>query len=134
MKWQVGTVEDLLAFGVNRLTWADWRQQVGGMVAASIRMAWLVLMIWRAIFGLLVFTPIWLMLPLLFVAVDVKRAFRIPHRDKWDVVLAALLIPQELFAWMRAAWFCTSWFEVLAGKVTGRRKDHWMLQYAAEGR
>src|SRR5262249_42139819 len=25
MKWQVGTVEDLLAIGVNRLTFADWR-------------------------------------------------------------------------------------------------------------
>jgi poly-beta-1,6-N-acetyl-D-glucosamine synthase len=82
----------------------------------------------------LTFAPIWLLLPLLFVAVDVKRSLRIPHRDKWDVILAALLLPQELFAWMRAAWFCTSWFEVIIGKVTGHRRDRWTLQYAAEAR
>jgi biofilm PGA synthesis N-glycosyltransferase PgaC len=134
MKWQVGTVEDLLAIGVNRLTLMDWCQQIAGMFAAAVRVAWLVLMVWGAVFGLLVFTPIWFLLPLLFVAVDVKRALRVPHRDKWDVILAATLLPQEFFAWMRAAWFCTAWCEVLIGKFTGHRKDHWTLQYAAEGR
>jgi cellulose synthase/poly-beta-1,6-N-acetylglucosamine synthase-like glycosyltransferase len=134
MKWQVGTVEDLLAFGFNRLTFLDWRQQLAGMVSAAVRFTWVILMVWGALFGLLDFNPIWLLLPLLFVGVDVKRAFRVPHRDKWDVILAALLVPQEIFAWMRAAWFCTSWLEVIVGKITGRRRDRWTLQYAAESR
>jgi cellulose synthase/poly-beta-1,6-N-acetylglucosamine synthase-like glycosyltransferase len=133
MKWQVGTVEDLLSFGVNRLTLLDWRQQVAGMFAVAVRVLWVFLMIWGAIFGLLVFSPIWLLMPALFVLVDVKRSLRIPHRDRWDVVLAALLIPQEIFATMRAGWFLASWLEVVVGRVTGRRKDHWMMQYAAEG-
>jgi poly-beta-1,6-N-acetyl-D-glucosamine synthase len=55
---------------------------------------------------------------------------RIPHKDAWDVVLAACLLPQELFAWMREAWFCTSWIEVLVSRVTGRRRDHWSMQFA----
>jgi biofilm PGA synthesis N-glycosyltransferase PgaC len=58
---------------------------------------------------------------------------RIPHRDKWDLVLAGLLIPQEIFAWMRAGWFLAAWFEVVKGRITGKRKDRWSMQYAAEG-
>jgi hypothetical protein len=115
------------------LTAHEWRQQAAGIMSIAIRALWLVLMVWGALFGMLVFTPVWLFVPALFALVDVKRALRIPHRDRWDVVLAALLIPQEFFATMRAAWFCASWFEVLTGKLTGRRKDHWTLQYAAEG-
>jgi cellulose synthase/poly-beta-1,6-N-acetylglucosamine synthase-like glycosyltransferase len=133
MKWQVGTVEDLLSFGANRLTLLDWRQQVAGVLSVVIRLIWILLMIWGAIFGLLVFSPVWLLVPALFALVDVKRSLRIPHRDRWDVVMAALLIPQEIFATMRAGWFLASWFEVLIGRVTGRRKDHWTMQYAAEG-
>jgi biofilm PGA synthesis N-glycosyltransferase PgaC len=133
MKWQVGTVEDLLQFGVNRLTWLDWRQQIVGMLSSLLRLGWVVVLVWGALLGVLTFTPLWLLLPVLFVAVDVKRAMRIPHKDVWDVVLAGCLLPQEFFAWMRAGWFWASWCEVLAAKVTGRRKDHWSLQYAAEG-
>jgi hypothetical protein len=134
MKWQVGTAEDLLRFGVNRLTRLDWRQQIAGMLSALIRVGWVVLTVWGAFLGVLTFTPVWFVLPLLFAAADVKRALRIPHRDRWDIVLAACLVPQEIFAWIRAGWFCASWCEVLTTKITGRRKDHWNLQYAAEGR
>jgi cellulose synthase/poly-beta-1,6-N-acetylglucosamine synthase-like glycosyltransferase len=132
MKWQVGTVEDLRRFGYNRLTRLDWRQQVAGLLFVFVRLSWVVLLVWGALLGVLTFTPIWLVMPVLFAAADVKRARRIPHRDVWDVVLAACLLPQELFAWLRAGWFLASWWEVLVAGVTGRRKDHWTLQYAAE--
>jgi hypothetical protein len=73
---------------------------------------------------------IWLLPTLIFIANDIRQSFYIPHRDKWDVALAALLIPQEIFAWMRAAWFLSSWATVLAG----RQRDGWARQYAAEGK
>jgi len=134
MKWQVGTAEDLIRFGVNPLTRLDWRQQLAGALSALIRIGSVVLTVWGALLGVLTFTPVWFVLPILFATADVKRAMRIPHRDRWDIVLAACLVPQEIFAWMRAGWFCASWCEVLITKITGRRKDHWNLQYAAEGR
>ena len=59
---------------------------------------------------------------------DAKQALRIPDRDKLDLVLAATLVGQELFAWMRAGWFFAAWVEVLLG----RRKDRWGVQYASE--
>jgi biofilm PGA synthesis N-glycosyltransferase PgaC len=132
MKWQVGTVEDLLRFGLNKQTLLDWRQQAAGLLAASVRFGWIFFTVLYAALGILHFAPVWFFVPLLFIANDVKQALRIPHRDRWDVLLAALLLPQEAFAWMRACWFVAAWAEVIWGRFTGRRKDRWSMQYAAE--
>jgi biofilm PGA synthesis N-glycosyltransferase PgaC len=134
MKWQVGTVEDLLSLGFNRLTAIDWFQQVLGLIAALIRVMWLGLLIIAATpYGSLSHNMLWYLLPFLFIASDTVQAYLIPHRDKTDILIAAALIPQEIFAWMRAGWFSAAWYEVVIGKLTRRRKDHWALQYAAEG-
>lgn len=133
MKWQVGTVEDLLRFRLSRLTWLDWRQQVAGVFSAAVRVGWVLTTVLTAIFGTLTMHWLWLLCPLIFIANDVKQSFRVPHRDARDVLIAALLLPQELFAWMRAGWFLRAWAEVLIGKVTKKRRNHWDLQYAAEG-
>lgn len=134
MKWQVGTVEDLLAFGVNRLTLRDWGQQLMGMFGAFLKLLWLYVLIGQwAYFGELNVHWVWWLLPLLFIAVEVKRALRIPHRDKWDVLMAASFFPNEVFMWIRAGWFVRSWWDVLVSKVTGAKKDRWAAQYVAEG-
>lgn len=133
MKWQVGTVEDLLRLGVNKLTILDWLQQGMGMFAAAVRVAWLVLIILLAATDSLVFEWFWWVLPpLVFAAVDVKRVMVVPHRTKRDVFVAAILLPQEAFAWMRAAWFFAGWTAALRTALTGSRKDRWELQYQAE--
>jgi poly-beta-1,6-N-acetyl-D-glucosamine synthase len=132
MKWQVGTVEDLLRFGFNRLTRVDWWQQVMGLLAATVRVMWVLTMVCALALGLFQLDPKWLLPTLVFVADDVKQSLRIPHRDKWDVLLAAALFPQEAFAWIRAGWFAASWSSVLRSKVTGRRKDYWSVQYKFE--
>jgi len=134
MKWQVGTVEDLLSFGVNRLTLRDWWQQFLGLCAALVRFGWLVTTAAYAALGTLHLSLIWFLLQLLFVFNDVKQAMRVPQRDRTDLLLAGLLLPQEAFAWMRAGWFTVAWAAVLRSRVTGHRKDRWALQYAAEAR
>jgi cellulose synthase/poly-beta-1,6-N-acetylglucosamine synthase-like glycosyltransferase len=129
LKWQVGTVSDLKAFGVNRLTFIDWWQQFLGLAAAVLRVSWVALFI----SGLLLTGEVhvlrfWWIFPIAFVLCDLREAWRVPHRTKADLVTAALLFPQELFAWLRAGWFVWSWVEVLSGK----KRDHWALQIAAE--
>lgn len=134
MKWQVGTVEDLISLGVNRLTIIDWFQQLMGLSAALLRIMWVTLFIIAATpYGSLSTNPLWLLLPVIFIISDTAQAYLIPHRDKKDVLLAAALVPQEFFAWMRAGWFLAAWQEVLVSKITSRRKDRWSMQYAAEG-
>lgn len=133
MKWQVGTVEDLLRIGVDRFTLLDWWQQVAGMFAAFTRVLWITLIVLLIAVGRLHIYPIWFLATIIFVAVDVKAALRIPHRDKVDVIMSFLIIPAEIFANLRAGWFIAAWWSVLTGLVTGKRKDRWQMQYAAEG-
>jgi cellulose synthase/poly-beta-1,6-N-acetylglucosamine synthase-like glycosyltransferase len=133
-KWQTGTVSDLMTFGINRLTIVDWWQQLAGMAAALVRISWVLFTLFALITGTLFVHPLWLAAPLLFILSDVRQSLIIPHRDRWDIAVAASLIPQELFAWMRAGWFVVSWGEVLRDRLFGRQQqDHWAAQYTAEG-
>ncbi|WP_104117825.1 glycosyltransferase family 2 protein [Arthrobacter sp. B1805] len=133
MKWQVGTVEDLLRIGVNRLTLRDWGQQAMGMVNAGLKALWVSVILGAVALGMFNLVWYWLLLPVLFIALDVKRALRIPHRDRVDLLIAASFFPNELFMWLRAGWFVRSWVDVLVSKITNRRADRWANQYAAEG-
>jgi len=128
MKWQSGTVADLKSFGFNRLTRRDWGQQALGVLAALNRAAYCALLTVGLALHALQFRWLWLLPTAVFVANDAKQALRIPDRDRVDVVLAATLVGQELFAWLRAGWFFAAWAEVLAG----RTKDRWAVQYAME--
>lgn len=132
MKWQVGTVEDLLAFGVNRLTLRDWGQQAMGLANAALKALWLAIIAGYAAMGALTVVWPWLLLPVLFIALDLKRAARIPHRDWKDMAIAAAFFPNELFMWLRAAWTVTSWAAVLSEKITHKKTDRWASQAHAE--
>lgn len=129
MKWQVGTVRDLLHFGFNRYTWVDWWQQAIGMVAIGVRMLWLLVLVLSLAIGQNVWGWGWVVAPALFLVNDVKHSFRVPRRDRYDTLQAALLLPQEGFAWMRGLWFMTGWAQVLAGF----KRDRWAMQAVAEG-
>jgi cellulose synthase/poly-beta-1,6-N-acetylglucosamine synthase-like glycosyltransferase len=129
MKWQSGTIQDLKTFGVNRLTWRDWAQQALGLLNAASRALWVVCIAAAAALGVLHLALFWVLLPALFIVVDVRRAMRVPHRDWKDIALAAVLLPNEFFMWLRGAWFTWSWVTVTLRHDT----DLWAAQYAAEG-
>jgi cellulose synthase/poly-beta-1,6-N-acetylglucosamine synthase-like glycosyltransferase len=129
LKWQVGTAQDLKKIGLNRQTLIDWYQQGLGLLAAWMRILWVLLIAFDAVaFHHIYLFRFWWVFPALFVVLDLRDALRIPHRTKADVIMAALLLPQEIYAWIRAAWFTWSWAQVL----TGRNPDLWAAQIAAE--
>jgi hypothetical protein len=133
MKWQTGTVEDIFQFGINERTRFDWWQQAKGIASIAARALWLVLLVTTAMFGKLQWHPVWFVAPLLFIANDVKQAMRIPKREPADIVIAALLFPQELLAWMRSGWFLCAWVKVLARKILRvNYADGWAKQAKAE--
>lgn len=135
MKWQVGTIEDLLSIGVNKFTLFDWYQQLTGISMALLRILWISTMTYLAVTGMMTFQILgMLIIPLLFVLLEFHAALRIPHRDRRDVLYALVILPSEIFAMLRAGWFIAAWREVLVGKITGKRRDRWQLQYAAETR
>jgi cellulose synthase/poly-beta-1,6-N-acetylglucosamine synthase-like glycosyltransferase len=129
MKWQTGTVQDLVRFGVNRLTLLDWLQQVLGLLQALTRFGWPLVVLAAIVMHTFVFQPLWLFVPLFFALTDTIMARRIPHVNRKDFLTAAALVFQETFAYLRAAWFIASWVEVLSG----RTQDRWRTQYQAEG-
>lgn len=133
MKWQVGTIEDLLSIGVNRLTLRDWSQQLMGLANAGLKALWLYVMAVVLILGNVQVYWVWFLIPVLFIALDVKRALRIPHWDRVDLLIAATFFPNEAYMWLRAGWFIRSWADVLISKITGGHKDRWAAQYVAEG-
>ncbi|XAS68258.1 glycosyltransferase [Micrococcaceae bacterium Sec5.7] len=132
MKWQVGTVEDLLRLGINRLTLRDWGQQAMGLLSTFLKLMWVAVIIASLALGMFRIVLFWWLVPILFVALDIKRALRIPHHDWKDIALAASFFPQEVFMWLRSGWFIASWWAVPASKITRRRVDRWEAQYTAE--
>lgn len=132
LKWQVGTVQDLLAFGWNRLTWRDWGAQAMGLLALLTRLLWVGVTAVAATLGVWQFMWWWLAIPALVIAIDLRRARRIPHCDWKDWLIAATFVPNELFQWFRAALFAKCWTTVAVSRITKRQKDMWAAQYALE--
>ena len=119
MKWQTGTVEDLMQFGLNKRTRFDWWQQTQGLLVIVMRLGWVALATAAVVLGMWHWNPLFAIPPVLFVANEVKQARRIPLVQRGDIVVAALMIPNELFGYMRAGWFPASWSIVLARKFLG---------------
>lgn len=133
MKWQTGTLYDLLRFGVNRLTIRDWAAQVKALLIPTIRVLWGLVMILAVMLNSLAFAWWGLLIPLLYIALNVKSTLRIPHRDKWDMVLAVTILPFEFLQCVQGAWIFASWAEVVRKMITKTERDLWEAQYKAEG-
>lgn len=129
MKWQVGTVQDLISFGFNRLTARDWLQQAACLFNTFTKL--LLIVFWTLLFttGMFTFIWFWWLLPVIFVGLDYVRSRSIPHRDWKDTVIAISFFPMEAFMWFRAAWVAVSWWKV----ITRNKKDLWAAQYKSEG-
>lgn len=133
MKWQAGTIEDLLSIGLNRLTISSWLQQIGAVLNVFLKALWITVLVASIALGYFSIVWIWWILPLMSIALEFKRYFRIPHRDKKDMLIALSFFPAELFTWMKAGWVAKSWIIVLRSKITKNRTDLWHAQYTAEG-
>lgn len=134
MKWSTGTIDDLLTIKLNRLTLIDWWHQLLGSMMILVKMLGIFLIALFAFSGH--FRVNWLLLaaaPLIIAAIQFYRSYKIPNSDWKDHVLAALIIPYEIFGWIAAAWFMAAWWEVVSSRISGKRTDWWARQQKAEG-
>ena len=132
LKWSSGTAEDLMRFGLTRLTFQAWCQQAAGVLAVITRVLWVAVTVWAFLLGAGGFSPLWVLVPAITITLSVKRALRIPYRDWRDIALATLVVPQEVYSWLQVGWFASSWWRVLVARLTRRRPDYWAVQYRAE--
>lgn len=129
VKWQVGTIQDLLDAGWTPLTRRDWVLQGMNLFNLAAKTLWATFMILLFAFGLFKFLIFWWLFPLAFVFLDYARSKDVPHRTWKDGALALSFFPNEAFQWLRAAWVAKSWWIVL----TKNKTDLWSKQYTAEG-
>ena len=132
MKWQVGTLEDLLSFGFNKFTRGMWLSQLMNLVGLLLTILWAVITTITVYIGYWKWNPYWLALPVLVSLLNLKNALRIPFRDKKDIMLALSVIPNELYVLSRQILAITAWKEVILSRVTKKRKDRWAIQYKKE--
>jgi hypothetical protein len=133
MKWQTGTLFDLLRFGVNPLTVRDWLAQAKGLLIPSVRALWVAVLVLAICLDSLSFVWWGFLIPLIFVALNIKTCLRVPHRDKWDMFLAVTILPMEFLQCLQGGWIFASWLEVARKNITKKDRDLWAAQYAAEG-
>ena len=134
LKWQAGTVEDMLRIGFDRYTARCWLRQLGGAAAVVLRVLSPLILVLGILLGAVHFNPFWLLIPLISILVDIKRVRQMPFRDRRDLLLAASFVPNEILNTLRCIWFVQAWAIVLRTRLTGRHRDLWSRQYAAEGR
>ena len=134
MKWQVGTVSDLTAIGFNRMTALDWGQQALGLFQAFIRFGLVLFTLSAIAMQVFVWNWYWLLFPVFFALAELPFAWRIPHKTWRDITTAAWLMPQELFAYMRASWFVAAWIETIQSRRSNTKKDWWAIQSISEAK
>ena len=129
IKWQSGTIGDLMNFGFNRLNWREWMQQAFGIICIIFWVLWLTYNGAQAARGHLIPNWSWLIYPLIFSAVESIHAWRIHGRDWKDMLLAATLAKALFYTWLSMGWIIASWWIILRGST----RDLWARQYKAEG-
>lgn len=130
VKWHVGTIQDLLSFGVNKLTLRDWLRQVNGLTLIIFWLLYLTLLALCGYIGELHFTWIGLAIPVFFSVAEAWQA-RLVHGRSWkDIVLAASLLPTYFYAGLTVALLISSWLRILVRQVSAHVL--WDAQYRAE--
>jgi poly-beta-1,6-N-acetyl-D-glucosamine synthase len=132
IKWHVGTINDLMSFGVDRLTWRDWLKQAYGIILIVFWVLYLTMITLSARIGTLHPTWVALAIPVFFSVTEAWQA-RLVHRRSWkDILLAASLIPTYFYAVLVIGLLTSSWLRLLMLKAS--TNGLWVAQYRAEGR
>ena len=129
IKWQSGTIGDLINFGLSRHNWREWAQQVFGLVTIVFWVCWLTLNISALSVGRFHPSVSWAVYSGIFMSIELFHAWHIHGRDWKDLVLSGLLIKSIFCTWLTMGYVITSWWIILRGS----KRDLWKAQYQAEG-
>lgn len=105
-----------------------WAENFGMATNIFTRLAFVLLLGASLSIHAFVFSPFWLIPPLVAILLNVRIAFSMKTRTWRDVVFAAAGIPSEIYMWLRAGHFVRAWAKFLS-KV---KVDNWAEQARAE--
>lgn len=105
-----------------------WAENMGMATNIFTRLAFIVLLAAALSIHAFVFSPLWLIPPVVAIALNLRIAFSMRSRSWRDLLFAGLGIPAEVYMWLRAGHFVRAWTKFLS-KV---KVDNWAEQARAE--
>lgn len=105
-----------------------WAENFGMATNIFTRIMFLLLLAASLSISAFVFSPIWLIPPVVAILLNVRIAYSMKDRSWRDICFAALGVPAEIYMWLRAGHFIRAWAKFLA-KV---KVDNWAEQAKAE--
>ena len=105
-----------------------WFEQGSMLTNLFVRVAFLTLLAGSLSISAFVFSPWWLIPPLVATLLNVRTARSMENHNTRDLLFAALVIPAEIFMWIRISHFVRSWTRFLSRK----KVDNWAMQAKAE--
>lgn len=136
VKWNYGAIE---------LMWPGQRGDTKGQpLHPNLRLRWLenaemlLNMVTRILFVVLlagslsihafVFSPVWLIPPLIAILLNLRIALSMKKRNVRDILFAVLVFPAEFYMWIRMGHFIRAWSKFASNK----KVDNWAEQAKAE--
>jgi cellulose synthase/poly-beta-1,6-N-acetylglucosamine synthase-like glycosyltransferase len=105
-----------------------WGENFGMLTNALTRLLFIVLLGASLSIHAFVFSPLWLIPPLVAVLLNIRIATSMKNRTGRDVLFAATGIPAEVYMWIRIGHFFRAWVKFLSRAQT----DNWANQAKAE--
>ena len=105
-----------------------WAENLGMLTNIFTRIAFVLLLAASLSIQAFVFSPLWLIPPVVAVLLNVRIAMSMKNRNWRDVAFAATGIPAEVYMWLRAGHFLRAWTKFLSRVQT----DNWAEQAKAE--
>jgi biofilm PGA synthesis N-glycosyltransferase PgaC len=105
-----------------------WLENLSMLTNLFVRVAFIILLAGSLSINAFVFSPWWLVPSVAAILLNLRVAFTIKNRTRRDALFAALIVPAEVFMWIRLSHFLRSWTRFLSRK----KVDNWALQAKAE--
>jgi poly-beta-1,6-N-acetyl-D-glucosamine synthase len=105
-----------------------WFENFAMLTNLFVRLAFLVLLAGSLSIHAFVFSPWWLLAPLVAMLLNLRIALSMKERNARDILFAVTFIPAEIFMWIRLSHFMRSWTRFLSRK----KVDNWAMQAKAE--
>ncbi|GAA1533171.1 cellulose synthase/poly-beta-1,6-N-acetylglucosamine synthase-like glycosyltransferase [Microbacterium ginsengiterrae] len=105
-----------------------WFENLSMLTNLFVRIAFITLLAGSLSINAFVFSPWWLVPSAAAVLLNLRIAMSMQDRQRSDILFAALVVPAEVFMWIRLSHFLRSWFRFLSRK----KVDNWAMQAKAE--
>lgn len=105
-----------------------WLENASMAVNAVARVMFILLVVAAVSIDAFVFSPVWLVPPVVAAALNVRIAMSMEGRTRRDILFAALVVPAEMYMWVRIGHFLRAWTKFASKKQV----DNWAAQAKAE--